>query len=348
MRRPEGAACALVSLILALACGGAPDVGPLPGEPSYPVRTPPEATVDVSLPTLAALTQEQAALWERHLRASLGWEIRLERGCTYAVALKPDARGRYVSTLNGFHRGPGGSELVQARVVMGLGCSHGFGRDRGQIVHASADAGSVQLVLEDYMDQPGDDSALLITGGAGHTLEIFEQSHDDHRTFTADTLARIEAELAGVLAASDELVSSGLVSALVPEGSVERGGVDRLEIHDGMQPGIYLVEGWVNPAAAGLVQLRVFVEGPEPGQSLPADVPEPGTELSAERLRPRSQRKIGYGPDPDVRFRYQSEITVYEGDWGQPYRARFELWHLDGDTERRLTQASRRIEGWMR
>lgn len=331
MRRSKGRASALVGLILALACGGTPDMRMPLVDPDYPVRTPPEAVVDVSLPTLAALTQEQSELWERHLRSSLRWEIRLERGCAYAVELQPNTQGRYI---------------VQTGVVMGLGCSHGFGRDRGQIVRASANAGPTQLVLENYMDQPGDNTALLITGGVGHTLEIFEQSQDDRRAFTTGALARIEAELAGVLEAADELRVSGLIDALVPESSTERGGADRLEIHNGMQPGIYLVEGWVNPAAAGIVQLRVFVEGPE-GQSLPLGVPQPGTELSAERLRPQSQRKIGYGPDPDVRFRYQSEIKIYEGDWGQPYRARFELWHLNRGTERQLTQASRRIEGWM-
>ena len=50
------------------------------------------------------------------------------------------------------------------------------------------------------------------------------------------------------------------------------------------------------------------------------------------------------------RFSYQVEVTIYEGDWGVYYPARFELWFVpeSGLPERKLLEDSFRIEGWQR
>jgi len=316
------------------------------------IHEPPEAVVSLNLPTLQALTVEERGLWERHLRASLAWEVRRASGCDFGVRLKPQTRGDevvYESTLNGFTADFGSADGVyQTRVVTGLGCEHGFGRDRGQVTYASAGDEDVALRLEDYMDQPGLNSALLVRSPSGLTLEIYEQGDPLERPFTRSALAEVEAELVAVLAHRQELEQQGVVASMVPEGST-RMGVPSLVVENGMQPGIYRLTGWINPGAWGQVHARVFFEGPAPGQVPPDAAGSPGNELSAERLRPRSTRKTGWGPNPKRLFRYQSEVTVYEGDWGQPYQARFELWHTAPDgSERQLATTIRTIEGWTR
>jgi hypothetical protein len=41
--------------------------------------------------------------------------------------------------------------------------------------------------------------------------------------------------------------------------------------------------------------------------------------------------------------------TIYEGDWGKPYAARFEVWFKpdNGGNEQKLFQKNYKIEGWM-
>lgn len=43
-------------------------------------------------------------------------------------------------------------------------------------------------------------------------------------------------------------------------------------------------------------------------------------------------------------------ITIYEGDWGEPYAARFEVWFKpsDGSEERKIFEKTYKIEGWQR
>jgi hypothetical protein len=41
---------------------------------------------------------------------------------------------------------------------------------------------------------------------------------------------------------------------------------------------------------------------------------------------------------------------IYEGDWGKPYAARFEVWFTPdaGGPERKLAERIFKIEGWQR
>jgi hypothetical protein len=146
------------------------------------------------------------------------------------------------------------------------------------------------------------------------------------------------------------LAEGGDNSAMpMPAGSVRHGEAS-LEVFDGLQPGIYKVGGWVNPQGDGVAELRAFFVGPAEGRAtVPAEVGEPGDELSSKRLRPRSRRLIGWSAKPEELFRYQSIVSIYEGDWGHPYTARFELWFESADgAERKLAETTRQVEGWMR
>ena len=129
--------------------------------PTYPVITPPEAIVDVSLPTLAALTPADLTLWERYTRGHPGWEVASTRDCLYAVRVVDEAgasNGYIQWRTDGLH---------QTRVVTAFGCSLSPDRTGGDTVRTSALAGPTQLRLEDYMQQPGDNSLLVVAGGSG-------------------------------------------------------------------------------------------------------------------------------------------------------------------------------------
>ena len=44
-------------------------------------------------------------------------------------------------------------------------------------------------------------------------------------------------------------------------------------------------------------------------------------------------------------------FTIYEGHWGKPYAARFELWFVSdnsGGQEKKLLEKNYKIEGWQR
>ena len=50
-----------------------------------------------------------------------------------------------------------------------------------------------------------------------------------------------------------------------------------------------------------------------------------------------------------MKFSSATDFTIYEGDWGKPYAARFELWFkpVNGGHERKLIEKNYKIEGWM-
>lgn len=104
-----------------------------------------------------------------------------------------------------------------------------------------------------------------------------------------------------------------------------------------MQGGIYFVYAHVNPGEPGYAYLKVF----EATKNTP---------LSASRMPERSTEFIGWSDKTNDQFLYNSEITVYEGDWEVYYPARFELWFVpdSGKPERKLIEKIFKIEGWQR
>jgi hypothetical protein len=51
-----------------------------------------------------------------------------------------------------------------------------------------------------------------------------------------------------------------------------------------------------------------------------------------------------------MKFGTKKHFTIYEGDWGNPYAGKFELWFKpkNGGRERKLLTKNYIIEGWMR
>jgi len=126
----------------------------------------------------------------------------------------------------------------------------------------------------------------------------------------------------------------------IPKDSITAGNHKNLdfEIYKSFQPGIYTYAVWLKNPEPGTIYLRAY----EVTQNTP---------LSAERLPERSSVAI---KAIDTLSRYSlkkdDSFTIYEGDWGQYYAARFELWYApaDGGKEKKLAEKIYKIEGWMR
>ncbi|HNS22904.1 MAG TPA: hypothetical protein PKH24_20565 [Sedimentisphaerales bacterium] len=172
--------------------------------------------------------------------------------------------------------------------------------------------------------------SLVVVRCDGVVAEFFEQAAGPERRFTKAALRQLEAEFKTLLGQPDFFL------ALLPVDSIRR-GAPILNLYRGMQPGIYEVEAWINPGEPGLVYLKAF------------EVTR-GTRLSSSDLRKYSNERTGWSDDPNELFYSNTNVTLYEGDWGQPYAARFELWFVpdSGQAERKLLERIFKIEGWQR
>jgi hypothetical protein len=115
-------------------------------------------------------------------------------------------------------------------------------------------------------------------------------------------------------------------------------------IHSSLQPGLYQYVFWTKRIDKGKVYLKAF----ELTQNDP---------LSVDRLKESSTISVYNQTDSLVVFQMDkgnSELgrpfTIYEGDWGKPYAARFELWFIpdNGGQEQKLLEKNYKIEGWQR
>ena len=102
--------------------------------------------------------------------------------------------------------------------------------------------------------------------------------------------------------------------------------------------GVYTADIFCNPGEPGTIYLKAF----EITENIP---------LSAYRLRNKNEI-VGFSDDlENEQFFSQLQFTIYEGDWGQFYGMRLEVWFIPdapGGTECKLLEDNFLIEGWMR
>ncbi len=112
---------------------------------------------------------------------------------------------------------------------------------------------------------------------------------------------------------------------------------ETLLLRHGMQGGIYRVEALVHVETSGTAYLRAYEV-------------TTGQRLSAEILEQDTATHLGGSADAASLVPYRAEATIAEGNWGQFYAARFELWYRpdNGGAERKLLERVYRIEGWQR
>ncbi len=109
------------------------------------------------------------------------------------------------------------------------------------------------------------------------------------------------------------------------------------QLYNSFQPGLYKYDLWIGKIESGTIYLKAYEITQE-------------CALSTDRLPARSSVKIYNPTDSIQKFGTTSNFTIYEGDWGKPYAARFEVWFKpdNGGQERKLLTKNYKIEGWMR
>lgn len=109
-----------------------------------------------------------------------------------------------------------------------------------------------------------------------------------------------------------------------------------LQLWNDFQGGLYCYDFYYPSLPSGDIFLRAY----EVTKNIP---------LHLERLEPRSTVSI----DSTATFSQlvdNKKFTLYYGDWGDFYAARFEVWHRNAVTgeETKLLEKIYRVEGWMR
>lgn len=109
-----------------------------------------------------------------------------------------------------------------------------------------------------------------------------------------------------------------------------------LQIQNDIQGGMYLYDFYYGALPAGEIYLKCY----EVTENLP---------LSEERILEASKVSIEHSTSFNQLVSKQ-KFTIYEGEWGDYYAARIEVWHRDADTqqEQKLCEKVYRVEGWMR
>ena len=108
-----------------------------------------------------------------------------------------------------------------------------------------------------------------------------------------------------------------------------------LVLYNSDQPGMYEYDFWTDKIESGTIYLKAF--------EITQD-----EELSTDNLKKDSKISVNNSSDSIARFS-STRFTIYEGDWGKFYAARFEVWFKPtaGGQERKLFQKNFKIEGWM-
>ena len=263
----------------------------------------------------------------RYLASSPQWFVTEEQGQAYAYR-RLVINGRWQNQLNGyftdFEVAHSPASHFQTRIVIGFDgpvFAEPF-RKEATVAKVDAKAVTIKVVNEDFNQGKG---SYFILESSRAALEVYEQSGIAARPITQLAIADVKRELEAALASSNSTASAS------------HPGDPEIQLAKGMEGGIYQVRAFVNPGESGKVYIKVF----EATRNTP---------LSADRIKPVSMSRIGWSTNSKETFRYQSQITVYEGDWGTFYPGRFELWFVPdtGGPERKLIDRIFRIEGWMR
>lgn len=276
------------------------------------------------IPALARLlaAPETRAVLLRYLASNAEWRLYRERdGRLHAARYFRYPDGAIAPTLHQFYnhflpQGANGGKVSDAAREFQF--RFGIGLD-----------GTTWNGQRDRTERRGDIwNTRFRCGGA--LVDIYDQSRFPGRQMTAKALELSEQEFARLLAQPEKW------RELLPPDSVRRGPPD-LVLRDGMQGGIYEAAVWCNPGAQGTIYLKAFAL---------AD----GARLSAARLRASSNCLPGWSDDPAEQFFSAMHFTIYEGDWGHFYSARFEVWFqpADGGQKRKLFEKNYQIQGWQR
>lgn len=112
---------------------------------------------------------------------------------------------------------------------------------------------------------------------------------------------------------------------------------NHFELYNYKQPGLYTYDLWLSKIDNGKVFLKVY------------EITK-NDRLSEHRLTKESEVIVGHSKDIIQKYSTNNYFTIYEGDWGKPYAARFEVWYKNdkSNKEIKLLEKNYKIEGWQR
>lgn len=109
-------------------------------------------------------------------------------------------------------------------------------------------------------------------------------------------------------------------------------------LYDYFQPGIYKYDLFLNKIEKGKVYLKIF------------EITK-NQKLSERSIKNKSQIEVENKTEELKRFELKDDFIIYEGDWGQFYGSRIEVWFKPDDgkkSERKLITKNYIVQGWMR
>jgi hypothetical protein len=287
-----------------------------------------EFTPDMS--SLRKATTDHAKLFTDYIEASPDWHVFIERGNRFA-ARRWTYEGEPRDELHGYISDSNGDSGFQTRCLL---CLDRKPWSRYSVQHV--EEGKTPVKPEMSLGNNLHESRVMVESG-GIWVEIFEQSDKPERRVTKATVAALEKEFSRFLADPEGALAGARAKSSELARRQAGGDGQPFRLVTDMQPGIYVVVYSLNPGEAGSVYLKAF------------EVTK-NTSLSADRLRSKSESRMTWSTDPAERFSAKAGFTIYEGDWGKPYAARFEVWFKpdSGQPERKLAERVFKIEGWQR
>ena len=116
-----------------------------------------------------------------------------------------------------------------------------------------------------------------------------------------------------------------------------KGTTADFQLYNSFQPGLYKYDFWKGKIESGTIYLKAY----EITQNYA---------LSESKLSKESSIQVKNDKDHILRFGTASDFTIYEGDFGKPYAARFEVWFKPdiGGLEKKIIEKNYIIEGWQR
>lgn len=283
-----------------------------------------------SMPSLRRASTDHPAEFRAYIEGSPDWHVFIEQGNHFA-ARRWSYGGEPRDELHGYISDNGGDASFQTRVLL---CLDRKQWSRYDVQHMQE--GSSPVTPEMSEGNRMRESRVMIEGG-GVWVEVFEQSEALERRVTKATVETLEAEFSEFM--KDPPTAVSRAKAQARDLALRLGGAsgEPFRLLEGMQPRIYGVAFSLNPGEPGVVYLKAF------------EVTQ-GTPLSEDDVEGSSETRMTWSADPAEKFGAKSGFTIYEGDWGKPYAARFEVWFKPDSqgSERKLAEKIDKIEGWQR
>ena len=297
--------------------------------------------INTELPVLAKFTDKNRQKLIQHLKTTSHWRI-VQDDKIYAIRRFTTDKG-FFDSLNGYY---GSFDLVdrfehwdediyfQFRIILSLD-GEVMSKPWNKMYSKYEVCTGIRKLKTKRSVNHGIESYLVLSSN-GVTLEIMEDTKQQGRVFTQAACKLISNEL------QDVLDSGAMTIADFEQNMINAGRAGRVEsdiwIENGMQGGMYNVFAHVNAKEAGFAYLKVY----EATKNTP---------LSSHSIKAKSKKVMDFSEDNNnLKFLYERSITIYEGDWGVYYPARFELWFVPDSEqdERKLIEQIFKVEGWMR